>query len=272
MIAEQDRLLINDIEEQKARVELAQEKIEGTLTDGATAPRARPTSENERLASLRAERAASVQTIQTPARRPTRPPPPSSRTHRDARCRGCSPTSNAGVARKPSVSARRAATPQPYTGDFARGGGRSRVAGARQGRRALRSRVHPKWGTTTMNNGIDIEAPMGAPVRAVAQGPCGIHQRGLRRLRTDRDPQPRRRLLHAVRAPLGDPGRDRRRSGCRARSWAASGDTGSLKGTMLHFEVRKGGSRTRSAGLAQVTGGRAGPPGSPLARHREEVT
>src|SRR5204863_127751 len=58
--------------------------------------------------------------------------------------------------------------PQPYTGDFARGRGALDwpATGSVVGR--FGPETHPKWGTTTMNNGIDIQAPMGAAVHAVA--------------------------------------------------------------------------------------------------------
>src|SRR5439155_975485 len=53
--------------------------------------------------------------------------------------------------------------PQPYTGNFAQGQGRldwpvrGRIIGH------YGTETHPKWGTVTMNNGIDIEAAIGTP-------------------------------------------------------------------------------------------------------------
>jgi hypothetical protein len=59
---------------------------------------------------------------------------------------------------------------QPYAGDFARGQGQLAwpVRGSVVGR--FGNEVHPKWGTITPNNGIDIECAIGTPVHVVAKG------------------------------------------------------------------------------------------------------
>jgi septal ring factor EnvC (AmiA/AmiB activator) len=98
--------------------------------------------------------------------------------------------------------------------------------------------VHPKYNTVTMNNGIDIAAPHGAPVGAVGDGVVELvrwldgygqsvilnHGKGFYSVYAH---------LSAVRVAVGDrvvPG----------QAVGNVGDTGSLKGTVLHFEIRQG--------------------------------
>ncbi len=98
--------------------------------------------------------------------------------------------------------------------------------------------THPRFGTTTFNPGIDISAPYGSDIRAVAKGRvdyaswlagmgnCIIlnHGGGYYTL-----------YAHAAEVLVGvgqevSPG----------QVIARVGDSGSVKGTCLHFEVRKG--------------------------------
>jgi len=98
--------------------------------------------------------------------------------------------------------------------------------------------VHPKYETVTLNNGIDIRAPIGTAVTGVGHGVVEMvqwlsgygqsiivnHGRGYYSIYAH---------LSAVQVVQGDrvaPG----------QVIGAVGDTGSLKGACLHFEVRNG--------------------------------
>lgn len=128
----------------------------------------------------------------------------------------------------------------PPSGPFAQARGKLPwpVGGRVTGRYGLHR--HPDFGTATQNNGIDIEAPTGSPVRAVADGKvdyrdwltgygnCVIlnHGGGYYTL-----------YAHLSEVLIG--------AGQEVSAGTAigrSGDTGSLKGPMLHFEVRRGAS------------------------------
>lgn len=237
MIAEQDRLLISDIEEQKARVEVAQQKIEGTLTDVRHTAQ-KTESESRKLADLRADRETSVETIRNQR---TAYEAAAAELERDARALA---NLLAELERKRLSEAQRdkaAGRPQPFTGDFTRGKGaldwpvRGSVVGH------FGPEVHPKWGTTTMNNGIDIQAPMGAPVTAVARGRVEY---------TSEDYAGYGQIVilnhgdgyYTLYAHLSEILVEIGASVESGQTIGRVGDTGSLKGTVLHFEVRKGGS------------------------------
>ncbi|TMQ69798.1 MAG: M23 family metallopeptidase [Candidatus Eisenbacteria bacterium] len=130
--------------------------------------------------------------------------------------------------------------PEPYSGDFAKGQGSLDwpVRGTLVGR--FGPETHPRFGTTINNNGVDIAATIGTPVRAVAKarveytsedyasyGPIVIlnHGDGYFTLYAHLS-----EILVTVgqEIPAG-------------QIIGRVGDTGSLKGPELHFEVRKGG-------------------------------
>ena len=104
---------------------------------------------------------------------------------------------------------------------------------------AFGPQVHPKYKTVTRNNGIDIAAALGTPVRSVGDGVVDMvqwlpgygqtvivnHGRGFYSIYAH---------LSSVAVQVGTrvaPG----------QTLGAVGDTGSLHGACLHFEVRKGG-------------------------------
>jgi murein DD-endopeptidase MepM/ murein hydrolase activator NlpD len=131
--------------------------------------------------------------------------------------------------------------PQPYTGDFAKGRGSLDwpVRGTVIGR--FGPETHPKYGTTTLNNGIDIQAAMGAPVRAVAKGRVEY---------TSDDYAGYGEIVilnhgdgyYTLYAHLSDISVSQSQEVTPGQVIGKVGDTGSLKGVELHFEVRKGGS------------------------------
>jgi len=98
--------------------------------------------------------------------------------------------------------------------------------------------THPKFGTSTRNNGIDIQAAPGTPVRAVADGlvdyrdwltgygNCVILNHG--------------KSYYTLYAHLGDVAVATGQTVAGGDVIGSVGDTGSLKGPMLHFEVRHG--------------------------------
>jgi len=237
MIAEQDRLLLEDIEQRKAQVEVSQQKIQGTLVQvKRTATSAQRT--NQHLSELRTTREQSVKSIQD-----QRSAFEAAAAELENNARALARLL-ADLERRRLAETQRARTegrnPQPYTGDFARGRGALDwpVKGTVIGR--FGPETHPKWGTTTMNNGVDIEAPMGAAVRAVARGRVEY---------TSDDYAGYGEIVilnhgdgyYTLYAHLSDILVQQGAAVEGGQSIGRVGDTGSLKGTVLHFEVRKGG-------------------------------
>jgi septal ring factor EnvC (AmiA/AmiB activator) len=247
MVAEQDRVLLEDVQARKEVVQANKQRIEGNLTEIGRNTR-RTNTENNRLAALRRERATSVKTIQTQRQVYEAAAAELERTARAIQ------QLLARLERKRKEEADRARQqgrePQPYTGDFARGEGqldwplRGEIIG-RFGRE-----THPKWGTVTLNNGIDIAAPIGTPVRSVGKGRVEYtsedfgtygqmvilnHGDGYYTLYGH---------LSEILVSVGH-------EVSAGQTIARSGESGSLKGPILHFEVRKGGQSLNPEGWLQ---------------------
>jgi murein DD-endopeptidase MepM/ murein hydrolase activator NlpD len=126
----------------------------------------------------------------------------------------------------------------PPTGEFAAMKGRLLWPVAGKIIRGFGKHTHPKYGTVTMNNGIDIQAPGGTPIIAVAAGvvefvdwidafgKCVIlnHGGGYYTL-----------YAHVATTMVAQG----QKVG-RGQAIAEVGDTGSLEGYVCHFEVRMG--------------------------------
>ena len=238
MVAEQDRLLLEDIEQRKTQVEVAQQKIQGTIVQVQTNTRSTQ-RESKHLATLRENREQSVKTIQGQR---AAYEAAAAELERNARALA---RLLADLERRRLAEAEKAKSegrnPQPYTGDFAKGRGaldwpaQGSVVGH------FGPETHPKWGTTTMNNGIDIQAPMGAAVHAVARGRVEY---------TSDDYAGYGEIVilnhgdgyYTLYAHLSDILVAQGAAVESGQLIGRVGDTGSLKGTVLHFEVRKGGS------------------------------
>ncbi len=227
MVAEQDRQLMEDVRERKERVESLETRLQDHLSQIERTTR-QTTGENQRLARLRDERASQVQSIQT------------QRQTYEAAAAELERTARALQRLLVQLEQKRKSAPQPYSGAFARGQGeldwplRGRLVGR------FGPETHPRFGTTINNNGLDIAAALGTPVRAVAKarveytsddyasyGPIVIlnHGDGFFTLYAH---------LSEILVSVGQevtPG----------QILGRLGDTGSLKGPILHFEVRKGG-------------------------------
>jgi murein hydrolase activator len=236
MVAEQDRLLVEDVMAEKEVVETNKQRLEANLTEISRTTK-RTDQENTRLAALREEKRSTVKTIQTQRQSYEEAAVELEKTARSTQ------KLLAQLEKKRREESDRAKaqgkSPQPYTGNFGRAEGaldwplRGVILGH------FGPEVHPKWGTTTMNNGIDIEAAVGTPVHAVAKGRVDYvsddfgtygqiivlnHGDGYYTLYGH---------LSAISVANGQdvaPG----------QIIGHSGDTGSLKGPILHFEIRKG--------------------------------
>lgn len=104
--------------------------------------------------------------------------------------------------------------------------------------RGFGKHTHPKYGTVTMNNGVDIQAPAGAPIVAVASGvvefvdwidafgKCVILNHG--------------GGYYTLYAHVASTMVSQGQKVGRGQAIAEVGDTGSLEGYVCHFEVRMG--------------------------------
>ena len=236
MVAEQDRLLVESVETEKDRVEASQKRLLGNLKE-VSANAQRTTRESDKLAGLRRARASTVQQIQSKREEYEAAAAELERSARAIqallarleRSRQAEETRARGEGRNP----------QPYSGDFARGQGQLEwpAQGSVIGHMGLET--HPRFGTQVRNDGIDIAVPLGTPVRAVAKGRVDFanddyegvggmvvlnHGDGYYTIYSH---------LSEVNVSTGvevQPG----------AVVGRSGETGSLKGPVLHFEVRKG--------------------------------
>src|SRR5262249_14028327 len=166
MVAEQDRILLEGVRSQKEMVEATQERLQTNLTEIERNAK-RTTGETQRLDRLRTERASTVQAIQ-------RQRASFEAAAADLECAARStqrPLAQLQRKRKAEADKGRqqGRQPEPYTGDCAKAQGqldwpvRGDIVGHYGPEKS-------KWGTVVPNNGIDISAPIGTPVRAVAKG------------------------------------------------------------------------------------------------------
>ncbi|TES93490.1 MAG: hypothetical protein E3J87_02225 [Candidatus Cloacimonadota bacterium] len=99
--------------------------------------------------------------------------------------------------------------------------------------------VNPKYGTSVKNNGIDIKAPMGTPVHAVAKGNVVYNDRFLgygNVILLEHG-----KGYYSLYAHLQDLKVNLKDIVEKDEVIATVGDTGSLEGPKLHFELRKNG-------------------------------
>lgn len=228
MVAEQDRQLVEDVRERKEQVESLETRLESHLSQIERTTR-QTTGENQRLGRLRDERVAQVQSIQT------------QRQSYEQAAAELERTARALQRLLVQLEQKRKRAPQPsYSGAFARGEGELDwpVRGQLVGR--FGPETHPRFGTTINNNGVDIAAAVGTPVRSVAKarveytsedyasyGPIVILNHGDGFF-----------TLYAHLSEIGVAVGEEVTAG---QVIGRVGDTGSLKGPILHFEVRKGG-------------------------------
>jgi septal ring factor EnvC (AmiA/AmiB activator) len=126
----------------------------------------------------------------------------------------------------------------PPTGEFAAMRGRLLWPVSGKIIRGFGKHTHPKYGTVTMNNGVDIQAPAGAPIVAVAAGvvefvdwidafgKCVILNHG--------------GGYYTLYAHVATTMVSQGQKVGRGQAIAEVGDTGSLEGYVCHFEVRMG--------------------------------
>jgi len=247
-VARQDRRILLGINEEKERIEWNQKRLDATHTQVDKTLDARQ-KEQQRLALLAAQKKASVSVIQGERKEYEAAAAELERTARRIQ----SLLAQLEKQRRDEEEARRRAelgTPAPpgqpappplppYEGEFAKAQGQLDwpLRGEIVGR--FGNETHPRFGTVTFNNGIDIKASPGEPIRAVAKGRVDF---------TSSDYGSYGEMLilnhgsgyYTLYAHCSDIVVSRGAEIAAGQVIAHAGDSGSLKGTILHFEVRKG--------------------------------
>jgi murein DD-endopeptidase MepM/ murein hydrolase activator NlpD len=236
MVGEQDRLLMEEVRARKELVETLERRLASHLQEVDRTSR-QTSSENERLAKQRRDREKTVREIRTQRQAYEAAAAELERTARQIQ------GLLARLEQQRRAEAERARQqgrePVPYTGDFARGQGsldwplRGEIVGR------FGPETHPRFNTTTINNGIDIRAAIGTPVRAVAKGRVDF---------TSEDYGTYGQMVilnhgdgyYSLYGHLSDISVSNGQEVSAGQVIGRSGDSGSLKGPVLHFEVRKG--------------------------------
>jgi murein hydrolase activator len=238
MVAEQDRQLMEEVRDRKELVQTLEHRIEGHLTQVERTQR-QTSSENTRLARQRSQRQSTVTTIQTQRQSYEAAAAELERTARDVqRLLARLEARRREAADRARAEGRSVA---PYTGDFPKGQGSLDwpVRGAVVGRFGIET--NPRFPNVKIpNNGIDIETAIGTAVRAVAKGRVDY---------TNEDFGSYGQVVilnhgdgyYTLYAHLSEIAVSVGQEVQAGASIGRSGDTGSLKGPVLHFEVRRGG-------------------------------
>ena len=237
MLAEQDRLLLEDISGKKQQVEATEDRLEEHL--GEIRQNEQQTADqNRKLGRLAGQREQQVAQIRSQRKTYEAAAAELEKTAKDIQ------RLLARLERQRQAEAQRrkaGGTAEPFTGDFARA--RRQLAWPVEGNVVGRfgPERHPRFGTTTLNNGIDIAAPAGTGVRAVARGRVDF---------TSEDFAAFGQVVvvnhgsgyYTLYGHLSD---ILARQGQEVTAGQVIGRVGasgtSLKGTVLHFEVRNGG-------------------------------
>ena len=236
MVAEQDRVLLENVRTEKEHVEQNQQQLVGNMAE-VKQNKTRTSRESVKLVSLRSQKANTVASIQSQRQEYEAAAAELERTAKRiqsllAQLERRRRDENA----KAKVEGR---NPQPYSGDFARGQGLLEwpVRGELVGHFGIET--HPRFGTQIHNDGIDIAAAIGTSVRAVARGRVDFANddyEGVGGMIVLNHGDGYYTLYGHLNDVLV-------RSGEEVLPGAVIGkvgDMGSLKGPILHFEVRKG--------------------------------
>jgi len=240
-VARQDRVLLLGIRHEKEKIAANQDRLDLTLRDVEKTAKQKQ-REQRQLDKLRAKRQQTVLVIQSERQTYEAAAAELERTARRIK----SVLDELERRRRAEDEARRKGTApgqpaplEPYAGDFAAARGKLAwpVRGEVVGN--FGNEKHPKFGTVTFNSGIDIAAPLGTDVRAVARGRVDFASNdygtyGQMLILNHGDGY--YTLYAHCSAVLVARGQEVESGQVVARV----GDTGSLKGSILHFEVRKG--------------------------------
>lgn len=236
MVAEQDRMLLEGVRAKKEEVEANKQSIETNLTQVQTTAK-KTTRESDHLATLRKQKAGTVANIQTQRQSYEAAAAELERTARRIQ------SLLAQLERKRREEGDRARSegrnPQPYSGDFARGQGQLDwpVRGEVVGRFGIET--HPRFKTQIHNDGMDIAAPIGTAVRAVGKGRVDFANddyEGMGGMIVLNHGDGYFTLYGHLNDVLVSNGQEVLPGAVIGKV----GDGGSLKGAILHFEVRKG--------------------------------
>jgi len=239
MVAEQDRMLLEDIEGKKEQVQATQQQLEvhlGEIRDNQQ----QTAVQSRKLGQLATQRERQVTQIRTQRRTYEAAAAELEKTAKDIQRL----LARLERQRQAEDVQRRAGgrAPEPYTGDFARARKQLDwpVEGSVVGR--FGPERHPRFGTTTLNNGIDISAATGTAVHAVARGRVDF---------TSDDFAAFGQVIvvnhgsgyYTLYGHLSEILVRQGQEVTAGQTIGRVGDSGtSLKGTVLHFEVRNGGS------------------------------
>lgn len=237
MVAQQDRILLEGVRAEKEQVEQNQQQLQKNLGEVQVNER-RTSRESSKLAGLRTQKARAVATIQSQRQEYEAAAAELERTARRIQ------SLLAQLEKRRREEGDRARSqgrnPQPYSGDFARGQGHLDwpVRGSLVGHFGIET--HPRFGTQIHNDGIDISAPVGTAVRAVAKGRvdyAGAYEGMGGMIVLNHGDGYFTLYAHLSSVDV--------KSGQEVAPGAVIGRVGdeeSLKGPILHFEVRKGSS------------------------------
>ena len=226
MVAQQDRFLLEGVRDRKEVVETLERRLQSHLTQVQRTAQA-TTHENRRLAMQREAKRSAIQQIQT------------QRESYEAAAADLEKTAQQLRSLLSRLEQKRQA--KPYSGDFAKGQGALDwpVQGDIVGR--FGPEHNPRFPKVVItNNGLDIAAPVGSPVRTVAKGRVDY---------TSEDYGAFGQMIivnhgdsyYTLYGHLSDIGVSVGQEVTAGQVIARSGDTGSLKGPILHFEIRRGG-------------------------------
>jgi septal ring factor EnvC (AmiA/AmiB activator) len=238
MVAEQDRVLLEGVRAQKEQVELNQHELENNLTEVHRTEK-KTSRESAKLAGLRQQKAKTVAGIQSRRQEYEAAAAELERTaHRIQSLIAQLERRRREENEKARIEGR---NPQPYSGDFARGQGQLEwpVRGGLVGHFGIET--HPRFGTQIHNDGVDIAAPIGTAVHAVAKGRVDFANddyEGMGGMIVLNHGDGYYTLYGHLEEVLVHSGEEVQPGALIGKV----GDAGSLKGPILHFEVRKGSS------------------------------
>ncbi len=236
MVAQQDRILLEGVRAEKSRVEADKSVLETNLTQVERTAQLTD-REQSNLSRLRQQRAGDVKTIQTQRQAFEAAAAELERTAR--RIQALLARLERQRREETARAREQGRDPQPYSGDFAKGQGALDwpVRGEVVGRFGIST--HPRFGTQIHNDGIDISAPVGTPVRAVAKGRVDFAS-------DDYEGVGGMVVLnhgdgyYTLYSHLSQVAVRNAQEVAAGETIGRVGEEGSLKGPVLHFEVRKG--------------------------------